>query len=79
MDSVILEDAKFDYKSERKIFEEVFSLLEASMKEDAFVRFREDKPIGRPAPAYFESVTIGTLRVIDRKQPFNGLHTKQIN
>ena len=66
MDSVILEDAKFDYKSERKIFEEVFSLLEASMKEDAFVRFREDKPIGRPAPAYFESVTIGTLRVIDR-------------
>ena len=66
MDSVILEKIKFDYESERKNFEEVFSLLEASMKEDAFVRFREDKPIGGPAPAYFESVTIGTLRVIDR-------------
>ena len=66
MDSVILENTKFDYDSELKIFKEVFFLLEKSMKEDAFVRFREDKPIGGPAPAYFESVTIGTLRVIDR-------------
>lgn len=66
MDSVILGKIKFDYAYERKSFEAVFSLLETSMKEEAFVRFREDKPIGGPAPAYFESVTIGTLRVIDR-------------
>ena len=65
MDSVILEKIKFDYESERKSFEEVFSLLEASMKEEAFVRFREDRPIGGLAPAYFESVTIGILRVIN--------------
>ena len=65
MDSIILEKTKFDYESEREIFETVFSLLEASMKEEAFVRFRDDKPIGGPAPAYFESVTIGILRVID--------------
>ena len=66
MDSVILEDTKFDYESELKSFEEVFFLLEKSMKEDAFVRFRENEPTGRLAPAYFESVTIGTLRVIDQ-------------
>ena len=65
MDAVILENTKFDYESERKIFEEVFSLLEASMKEEALVRFRDDKPIGGPAPAYFEGVTIGIQRVID--------------
>ena len=66
MDSVILEDTRFDYDSEFKSFKEVFFLLEKSMKEDAFVRFRENEPIGRLAPAYFESVTIGILRVIDR-------------
>ena len=80
MDSVILEKIKFDYESEHKNFEEVFSLLEASMKEEAFVRFREDKPIGAPAPAYFESVTIGILRVIDqiRNLPPDRIRSKLI-
>lgn len=80
MDSVILEDTEFDYESELKSFEEVFFFLEKSMKKDAFVRFREDEPIGRLAPAYFESVTIGTLRVIDqiRNLPLNRIRSKLI-
>ena len=65
MDSVILDDIEFDYESEHRIFEEVFSLLAKSMEDKAFVRFREDKPIGGPAPAYFESATIGVFRVRD--------------
>lgn len=66
MDSVILEKTDFDYVSERKIFEEVFSFLAATMGAGAFVRFREDTPIGGLAPAFFESVTMGLLRVMDR-------------
>ena len=62
MEAVLLNKTPFDYDEERKTFEALFVFLAKVMGAGAFTRYRDDSPIGAVAPAYFEAVTMGTLR-----------------
>ena len=64
MEDVTLNDRPFDYDSERRAFERVFRVLNRALAEAAFVRFKEDKPIGALAPAYFEGISMAVHRNI---------------
>jgi hypothetical protein len=54
----------FDYETERDTFSRVFDFLGRVMGAGAFVRYRGQVPVGALAPAYFEAVTMGTLRAM---------------
>ena len=71
MDSVISGKTPFNYEAERETFRELFKFLEAVMKAEAFVRFREGHPIGGLAPTFFEGYTMGTLQVLDKLKRIN--------
>lgn len=80
MDSVILEKTTFDYTVEKADFEKVFSFLSFAMGSEAFVRFREGKPIGTVAPAFFEGITMGVLKNTDwlKSVPPDSVRNKMI-
>lgn len=71
MEGILLEKIKFDLKEERKLFSDVFSTIAQKLGESAFVKFRGRNPIGGLAPAYFESIAIGSFLAIDtlREKP----------
>ncbi len=60
MEGVLLGKIKFDRDVERAIFTDVFSTIEEKLGESAFVKFRDGKPTGGLAPAYFEAVAVGS-------------------
>ncbi len=59
MESVCKGDAKFNYEQEEKEFDICFNYIAKTLGMDAFVRFRDNKPIGGLAPVYYEAVTMG--------------------
>jgi hypothetical protein len=61
MEAVLLKKAEFDLAAEGKLFAELFAEIAARLGDSAFVKFRGKTPIGGLAPAYFESVAIGSL------------------
>lgn len=65
MESVILQSGHFDAMAERIVFERVFSALSQKFGANAFVKYRNGKPLGGLAPAYFEAVTMGVMRNLD--------------
>ena len=65
MESILLGVIAFDLEAEKKIFNEVFSEIEAKLGESAFVKFRGETPIGGLAPAYFEGIAIGCFNALD--------------
>lgn len=81
MEGILLEKIQFDYDGEKQDFEKVFTFLARIMGESAFVRHRENSPIGALAPAYFEAVAIGVFRVLDhaRKYPDSLVRKKIIH
>lgn len=66
MEAVLLEQLPFDSASETKDFERLFDYLARVIGSGAFVKYRDGKPIGGLAPAYFEGVAIGTLQALDK-------------
>jgi hypothetical protein len=62
MESVLLRKVEFEYGKELDDFTAVFDVLNRVIGAGAFVRYRGQDPVGGLAPAYFESVTIGTFR-----------------
>lgn len=66
MESVLLGRRPFDYDAERTTFRRVFRIAHEKLGEVAFLRFREDRPLGSLAPAYFEAITMGILATADR-------------
>jgi hypothetical protein len=64
MEAVLLSKLKFDFQAETTTFNNLFEFLAATMGSGAFVRYRGEVPVGALAPAYFEAVTMGTLRVM---------------
>jgi len=62
MESVLLRKVEFEYVKELTDFTTVFDVLNRVIGAGAFVRYRGQEPVGGLAPAYFESVTIGTFR-----------------
>lgn len=71
MEGILLESIGFDMKKERKQFEETFAAIASKLGETAFVKFRGSNPIGGLAPAYFESVAVGSHMALDqlKKKP----------
>jgi hypothetical protein len=67
MDTVMLEKVSFDYNHEKAEFVRVFDFLGRALGVGAFVRYRDDHPIGGLAPAYFEAVSVGTWRGLTEK------------
>lgn len=65
MEGVLLKTFSFDLEKEREIFEDVFEEIADKLGENAFVKFRGDKPLGGLAPAYFEGVSIGSFGAFD--------------
>lgn len=61
MEAVLLEGAPFDFEVERRQFVETFRLIAQKFGATAFVKFRDEAPIGGLAPAYFEAVAIGSF------------------
>jgi hypothetical protein len=68
MEAVTLNNEEFDYEAERQVFDRLFHVLNAALGEKAFVRFKDDRPIGALAPAYFEGITMGVLRHLDKAE-----------
>jgi hypothetical protein len=65
MEGVLLKQRKFDIDAERKVFGNLFNHIAAKLGENAFVKFRGDKPLGGLAPAYFEAVSIGSFEALN--------------
>lgn len=61
MEGVLLQQLLFDAQSERQTFGDLFATIADKLGETAFVKYRESRPIGGLAPAYFESISIGCL------------------
>lgn len=66
MEAVILSEEEFDYSQERSDFNRLFDYLSEVIGEGAFVRYRNQTPIGGLAPAHFEAVTLGTWLALHR-------------
>jgi hypothetical protein len=64
MEGVLLKQREFNIDSERRVFGDLFEHIAAKLGENAFVKFRGDKPLGGLAPAYFEAVSIGSFEAL---------------
>ena len=64
MESILLDEIEFDYDAEWDTFQGLFRYLNMAMGNRAFVKYRGSSPVGGLAPAYFEAVTMGVLRVL---------------
>jgi len=65
MESVLLSHKSFPFDKERQVFQRVFSVAREKLGDTAFLRYRNDMPIGSLAPAYYEAITMGSLNTID--------------
>ena len=59
IESILIDGSGFDYDSEKDEFESLFAALAEKLGSGAFVKYRDGRPIGGLAPAYFEAVTMG--------------------
>lgn len=69
LEKILKKEISFDFQKERKDFQSVFTYLNKLMAGSAFVRHRNQTPIGSVAPAYYEAMTIGvfqTMHLLDR-------------
>lgn len=66
LESILVEGGEFQWDDERHIFQAVFDLINDTLGQSAFVKYRDGRPIGALAPAYFEAVTMGILENFDQ-------------
>jgi hypothetical protein len=64
LESILLDGAHFDRKGETEQFTTVFKFIAETFGTSAFVKYRDGKPIGALAPAYFEAVSMGIFENI---------------
>lgn len=65
MEGILLENIGFDRDVEKAVFTDVFTAIDEKLGETAFVKFRDGKPVGGLAPAYFEAVAGGSFEALD--------------
>jgi hypothetical protein len=65
MDEVLLGRKSFDYDKQEAIFNRVFTAIERVSGEGAFCKFKNDKPIGGLAPAYYEAMVCSFAHALD--------------
>jgi len=56
MEGVLLGAIDFDKPTEKAVFTDVFTTINAKLGESAFVKFRGDKPVGGLAPAFLKQL-----------------------
>jgi hypothetical protein len=66
MEAVLLEQTPFDQQAERTAFADLFGQIAEKLGDTAFVKYRDQRPIGGLAPAYFEAISIGCLLAFDQ-------------
>lgn len=71
MESVLLDDKPFPYDDEREVFTRVFSVARAKLGETAFLRYRDNLPVGSLAPAYFEAISMAFLNTLNSSETKN--------
>lgn len=65
MERVLLGEIGFNYDEERSVFGNVFKIAKEKLGETAFLRYRDNAPLGSLPPAYFEAISIGIFRSMD--------------
>lgn len=65
MDAVLLGRKTFDYSGQEAIFDRVFAAIEKVSGDGAFCKFKNDRPTGGLAPAYYEAVACAFARSIE--------------
>ncbi|NCP19774.1 MAG: DUF262 domain-containing protein [Erythrobacter sp.] len=65
LESILVDGRVFDWDSERELFKSVFDLIADVLGQGAFVKYRDGRPIGALAPAYYEAVTMGLLENLE--------------
>lgn len=66
LEQVLLGEREIDRGAEEQDFDRVFGFLQVTLGEGAFVKYRENRPIGALAPAFFEAVTMGAWENRDK-------------
>jgi hypothetical protein len=66
MEAVLLQQHPFDQQAERIAFADLFELIAEKLGDTPFVKYRDQRPIGGLAPAYFEGISIGCLLALDQ-------------
>ncbi|MEW6234589.1 MAG: DUF262 domain-containing protein [Candidatus Omnitrophota bacterium] len=66
MEEVLLNKREFKYEEEKLIFEDVFRLAREKLKDTAFLRYRNNLPVGSLPPAYFEAISMGICNSRDK-------------
>ncbi len=68
METILLSYVSFPYDKERTEFLRVFKCALEKLGETAFVRFRDNKPVGSLAPAYFEAISVAIQRTLEHTE-----------
>lgn len=81
MEEILLKEINFDYEVEEENFSRLFTYLDLVLGAGAFVRYKDNRPIGALAPAYYEAVTVGIFNVLDkiRSVPIDSVKQKIIS
>lgn len=77
MEAVLLHNWAFDDQQVQDFYA-VFQALADKLGPYAFVKYRNGQPVGGIAPAYFEAVSIGALRSLDRLTALSPNRAKQV-
>jgi hypothetical protein len=77
MDEVMLSRVPFDFDDEKRTFERLFTYIAATLGEGAFVRYKDQMPVGGLKPAYFEAVSMGLLTHLDHLDNVDSERVKQ--
>lgn len=77
MEQILLQEIKFDFADEVTQFERVFDFLSSSIAGGAFVKYRGENAIGALAPAYYEAVSVGLHRSLNKNPNMAGELVKQ--
>jgi hypothetical protein len=71
LEQVMLGKLQLDIVTERRDFETVFKFIWDTFEADGFVKYRQGRPIGALAPAFFEAVTMGVFNNIANLGPLD--------
>lgn len=66
LEAIILKRVNFDFDSQRLLFLRTFSAVKEKIGPYAFVKHANGSPVGGLAPAYFEAVSVGVSRTIEK-------------
>ena len=61
LEDILVSSTPFSWNDERAIFQSLFDFIHDIFGSVAFVKYRDGRPIGALAPAYFEAISMGFL------------------